>query len=77
MRGMMGYAVNTVSCLYIVVFIVIFSLPYSLPVHAGSMNYTSLITGGLSLFVAAWGFVRRREYVGPKGVLLEKMAVAR
>ena len=68
MRGFTGLAVNLVSCLYIIVFLVIFSFPYSLPVTAQNMNYTSLITGGLSLFVGVWWYCRQAEYVGPRHV---------
>lgn len=66
MRGPTGFVVNLISCLYIVVFIVIFSFPYSFPTTASSMNYTSLITGGLSLFVAAWWYWHQAQYVGPR-----------
>lgn len=69
MHGFWGYAVNTICCIYTILFIVIFCLPYDLPVDAGSMNYASLITGGLSLFVAGWWFIRQDKYVGPKGVV--------
>ena len=68
MRGSTGFAVNLISCLYIIVFLVIFSFPYSLPVTAQNMNYTSLITGGLSLFVGVWWYWRQAEYVGPRYV---------
>ncbi|KAI4197742.1 MAG: hypothetical protein LQ350_005717 [Teloschistes chrysophthalmus] len=71
MRGAIGFIVNAVSCVYIVVFVVIFCIPFSLPVDAESMNYASLITGGLSLFVLAFWFVRRATYVGPRQVVLD------
>lgn len=71
MTGATGYAVNIVSCLFIIVFDVIFCFPYALPVDARSMNYASLITGGLSLFVAAWWFARQSAYVGPKSVVMQ------
>ena len=66
MKGITGFVVNGIACLYIVAFTVIFSFPFSLPVTAGTMNYTSLITGGLSLFIAAFWFQRKRDYVGPQ-----------
>lgn len=68
MHGSTGFAVNLISCLYIIVFFVIFSFPYSLPVTPQNMNYTSLITGGLSLFVGMWWYWRQAEYVGPRYV---------
>lgn len=68
MSGALGYVVNTVSCLYIAVFIVIFCFPFTQPVTADSMNYASLLTGGLSLFIGFSWFWRRGEYEGPKNV---------
>ncbi len=66
MKGPTGFIVNAVACAYIIVFTVIFLFPFSLPVSAQTMNYCSLITGGLSLFVAAFWFWRQRDYIGPK-----------
>ncbi|KAI4286704.1 MAG: hypothetical protein L6R35_004043 [Caloplaca aegaea] len=71
MKGAVGYVVNAISCLYIVVFIVIFCFPFGLPVGAPTMNYASLITGGLTLFVAAFYVWRRKDYAGPQQVRLE------
>ncbi|CAG8979993.1 hypothetical protein HYALB_00005166, partial [Hymenoscyphus albidus] len=44
----MGYVVNSVSCVYIAVFVVIFCFPYSMPVTAVNMNYSSLIAGAVT-----------------------------
>ncbi|PGH12655.1 hypothetical protein AJ79_04153 [Helicocarpus griseus UAMH5409] len=68
MRGWLGYAVNALACLYMMAFIVIFSFPYALPVSAQDMNYTSVITWGLTTLVAAWYLIRQRRYEGPKAV---------
>ena len=69
MRGAWGYVANGISCVYIIVFIVIFCFPYALPVDALSMNYASLITGGLTIFVGLWWLWRgRRGYKGPKRI---------
>lgn len=76
MRGVTGYLVNLVSVLYIVVFVIIFCFPYALPTKAETMNYASLITGGLSLFVAVWWLVRKEGYVGPKNVVLVENRLA-
>ncbi|KAI5296119.1 hypothetical protein KEM52_005580 [Ascosphaera acerosa] len=65
MHGALGFVVNSVACAFIVVFVVIFCFPAALPVDAPSMNYTCLITGGLSLFVLAYWFVKRHAYRGP------------
>ncbi|KAJ3498644.1 hypothetical protein NLG97_g975 [Lecanicillium saksenae] len=66
MKGPVGFIVNAIACLYIAAFIVIFCLPYSLPVTAQNMNYSSLITGGLSLFITLFWFWRRGEYAAPQ-----------
>ena len=63
-----GWTVNIVSCGYMIVFIVIFCFPFSMPVDAPTMNYASLMMGGLSLFVAVWWFVKRGQYKGPQFV---------
>lgn len=77
MKGISGFIVNGISCLYIIVFIVIFCFPFGKPFDAASMNYASLITGGLSLFVLAFWFVRQGTYVGPRQVVLDAHVLAR
>ena len=76
MRGIIGFVVNTVACLYIIVFIVIFCFPFSLPVSASTMNYASLMIGGLSLFVVAFWFLRKGAYEGPKYIPLDAEILA-
>jgi len=68
MPGFVGYSVNFIACLYMAVFIFIFCFPFSQPVSAKNMNYASLITGGLSLFVGVFWLWRRSDYQGPKSV---------
>lgn len=68
MHGPLGFVVNALSCGYIVVFIVIFCFPFAMPTDAQSMNYASVMTGGLTIFVAAWWFCRQKTYEGPKAV---------
>ena len=68
MRGPIGFIVNAVACMYIIVFVVIFCFPFSMPVSAPTMNYSSLLTGGTTIFVALFWFWRQREYAGPKYV---------
>lgn len=70
MKGITGFIMNGLACAYIVVFIVIFCFPYYLPATALTMNYASLITGGLTIFVAAWYLVGCRGYTGPPALLL-------
>ncbi|KAL9004728.1 MAG: hypothetical protein Q9188_002455 [Gyalolechia gomerana] len=77
MKGISGFIVNGISCLYIIVFIVIFCFPFGKPFDAASMNYASLITGGLSLFVLAFWFVRQGTYVGPRQVVLDAHVLAK
>lgn len=68
--GPVGYVINALSCVYILAFVVIFCFPFSMPTDAASMNYASLMTGGLSIFVAVWWLFRMRSYEGPKFVPL-------
>ncbi|KAH8693271.1 choline transporter [Talaromyces proteolyticus] len=76
MKGFLGFLVNTVSSLYIIAFVIIFCFPFSLPVDAETMNYASLITGGSSIFVMAFWFWRKGDYVGPQHVSLESALLA-
>lgn len=77
MKGVWGFIVNGVACGYMIVFIVIFCFPFALPFDAKSMNYTCLITGGLSIFVALWWFVKKNSYEGPHFVSLASDMLAR
>jgi choline transport protein len=77
MKGVSGFFVNGLSCIYITAFVIIFCFPFSLPVEAQSMNYTCLITGGLSLFVGAFWFWRKGDYTGPRFISLESSNLAR
>lgn len=69
--GKVGFFVNGVACLFIVSFTVIFCFPFALPVDPASMNYTVLIAGGCSIFVAIWWLIRQSKYDGPHYVPLE------
>lgn len=71
MKGFLGFIMNIIACVYIVIFMVIFCFPYYLPTTAGTMNYASLITGGLSIFVAAWYFIGCRAYTGPPALVVQ------
>ncbi|KAL8814590.1 MAG: hypothetical protein Q9223_006198 [Gallowayella weberi] len=77
MKGMAGLAAHSISCAYIIVFIVIFCFPFALPTSAATMNYASLITGGLSIFVLLFWFVRQSTYVGPREVVLDAHVLAK
>jgi hypothetical protein len=45
---------------------VIYCFPFYLPTDAQTMNYASLIWGGLTILVTVWWFTgARKNYVGP------------
>jgi len=70
MKGILGYIVSGISSAYILAFIVIYCFPFSMPVSALSMNYASLITGGLTVFVTLWWlWIRTHGYVGPRALM--------
>lgn len=75
MRGLLGYFVHGISCSYMATFVVIYSFPYSLPVSALNMNYTCLISGGLTLFVVAWWFWVGKGYRGPPVLKIQGMKI--
>lgn len=65
--GRAGYVVNVVACAYIAVTVVVYCFPYSQPVAADDMNYTSVITCGLAFLVGVWWVVHgRRHYQAPQ-----------
>ena len=67
LKGLIGPIFNAIACGYIIVWFVIYCFPFYLPTDAGTMNYASLIWGGLTIFVAMWWFIgARRGYVGPQ-----------
>lgn len=66
MRGWIGVVVNTIACVYMVVWFVIYSFPTALPTDAQAMNYSSLIWGAFTIFFALWWFISaRKNYQGP------------
>jgi choline transport protein len=71
MPGPWGYIVTGISSAYIIVFNIIYCFPYAMPVNAASMNYSCLMSGGLTIFVSVWYLWKRDHgYMGPH-VLLE------
>ncbi|ORY12433.1 amino acid/polyamine transporter I [Clohesyomyces aquaticus] len=61
------YTVAGVACAYIAAFVVIYCFPYARPFDATSMNYSCLITGGLTIFVGCWWlWIKDKGYVGPR-----------
>jgi choline transport protein len=66
------YALSIVACSYLVVWMVIYCFPYAQPYGPETMNYSSVIVGGLTVALAAWYIVIcRRGYVGPGLVVKE------
>lgn len=66
MNHIVGYIVNTISCLYIIVFVVIYCFPYAIPFDAASMNYSCLIAGALSIAAGICWLVKGGSYKGPQ-----------
>jgi hypothetical protein len=52
----------------------IYCFPYSLPAAASNMNYSCLITGGLTIFAYCWWLWRRGRYIGPQALVHEGVA---
>jgi choline transport protein len=71
--GKWGYPINALSFIFIIFFNIIFCFPYALPVDVPTMNYNSVILGGVAFLTTVWWFVHaRRNYPGPKlGVWVE------
>ena len=77
MKGVVGYIVNGISCAFIIVFVIIFCFPFSMPVTPATMNYSCLITGGFTLFIASFWFWCKNGYVGPRNVPLSTVMLAK
>lgn len=76
MTGWVGTVVHSVSCAYIAVFVVIFCCPYSMPVTAQSMNYSSVIIGSIGLGITiCWLWKRKRGYTGFMSGVVEGLTV--
>lgn len=66
MPGVLGPAVNLFAVIYVLIILFFSFWPPSLPVNAGNMNYTILVTGVVLIFSVAWYFTwGRRDYKGP------------
>lgn len=64
--GRWGWAINTLSILYILFSDIVFCFPFVQPVDAANMNYVSVIVGGFTVFVTLWWLLRARgNYEGP------------
>ncbi|KEF55200.1 uncharacterized protein A1O9_08854 [Exophiala aquamarina CBS 119918] len=61
----LGFIFNSLACAFMLVWFVIYCFPYSLPTNAQSMNYSSLIWGGLTILVGLWWVLHARtRYLG-------------
>jgi choline transport protein len=68
----MFYSLSIIACSYMVIWMVIYCFPFAQPFGPETMNYSSVIVGGLTVAVAAWYIVIcRRGYVGPGSVVAE------
>ncbi|KAK5996415.1 Choline transport protein [Cladobotryum mycophilum] len=65
--GWLGYVCNAFAVLWVVVLGVFICMPPSLPVAAGSMNYTSVVAVSLFVIVLVlWVFSGRHSFEGPE-----------
>ena len=65
-----AYIVGGIACTYIILFNVTFMFPYALPTNAQTMNYSCVMSGGLTIIVGVWYLWKRSHgYVGPKVAL--------
>lgn len=64
--GIFGFLINSVACVYMIIWNVIYCFPASLPTSVESMNYSCLIWGGFTIFMALfWHLKAEKGYTGP------------
>jgi choline transport protein len=68
-----GWAVNAIAMVYMLVFGVFFCFPTVYPPEANTMNWSSVILVGVFL-ISSVGYVTwgRNSYAGPSGAVLAK-----
>lgn len=54
MKGALGWTMNTLSCGYMMVWVIFYCFPYTANFSLESMNWSSLLVGGLTVLVALW-----------------------
>lgn len=65
--GNLGFLVNGVAVVTIILFNIMFCFPYGLPVTVETMNYNSVILAGVVALTAFWWVVHgQRKFPGPK-----------
>ena len=66
MPGILGPAVNLFAIFYVIVILFFSFWPPEMPIDAGNMNYSILVTGAVLIFSVTWYFAwGRRDYKGP------------
>jgi choline transport protein len=68
-RGPLGFVVNAVSCLFMLVWLVFYCFPYAVPTSVEEMNYSSLMAGGLTILIGLWWFWVEKKYKGPPVII--------
>ena len=64
------YIVAGLACAYMIVWIPIYCFPFAVPFDSSTMNYSSAMTGGLTVLLAGWYIrIRNRGYVGPRALI--------
>ena len=74
-----GWFCNVFAVVWVALFTVIFCFPVFRPVTVGSMNYVSVVIGGVCVFVAGlwWGGGKKSEFTGPDVGGIEGLEVVR
>ncbi len=72
--GKAGFAVNFIAFVLIIFFNIIFCLPYTLPVTAAGMNYSSVVLLGVVILSTFWWVIHGIDkYPGPKVASFEEI----
>jgi choline transport protein len=70
--GRYGTAVNATAVIWVVFLDVIYCFPTAMPVTPQNMNFVSVVTVGLTLFVLSlWFTSKRGKFIGPKINMVE------
>ncbi|KAM5342193.1 hypothetical protein ACJ41O_015224 [Fusarium nematophilum] len=77
-HGLMGYIVNYISVIFVLVTSVFFCFPPAIPINLSTMNYVTAVVGIFLLFVTVLYLFKRKSYNGPKleSILGEELPVA-
>ncbi|PNS14164.1 Choline transport protein [Sphaceloma murrayae] len=76
MPNAIAYPLLALANGYIISFIVIFCFPAALPFDAVTMNYVSVVIGGITIFISVWWFIKsKRGYQSPTELVMKSMGV--